>query len=104
MNILITLLIVIIGTAGILIYIFNYKPRSKARVKDLYAEGLDLLIAGKRKAAYQNFKDIIDNPYFLPFSVLFSIFIFYTHRSNIQRMLYGNENRFEKAMIFRKNT
>jgi len=59
-NILITLLIVIIGTAGILIYIFNYKPRSKARVKDLYAEGLDLLIAGKRKAAYQNFKDIID--------------------------------------------
>ena len=60
MHILITLLIVIIGTAGILIYIFNYKPRSKARVKDLYAEGLDLLIAGKRKAAYQNFKEIID--------------------------------------------
>ena len=60
MNILITLLIIIIGTAGILIYIFNYKPRSKARVKDLYAEGLDLIIAGKRKAAYQNFKDIID--------------------------------------------
>ena len=60
MNILIALLIVIIGTAGILIYIFNYKPRSKARVKDLYAEGLDLLIAGRRKAAYQNFKDIID--------------------------------------------
>ena len=50
------------------------------------------------------FKDIIDNPYFLPFTVLLSIFIIYTHRSNIQRMLSGTENRFEKAMIFRKNT
>ena len=60
MNGLITLLIVAFGAGGILIYIFNYKPRSKEKVKDLYAEGLDLLIAGKRKAAYQNFKDIID--------------------------------------------
>ena len=50
------------------------------------------------------FKDIIDNPFFLPFSVLLSIFIFYTHRSNIQRMLSGTENRFANAMIFRKNT
>ena len=58
-NILITLLIVIIGTAGILLYIFNYKRRSKARVKDLYAEGLDLMITGRRKSAYKNFKDII---------------------------------------------
>ena len=48
------------------------------------------------------FKDIIDNPYFLPFTVLLSIFIIYTHRSNIQRMLSGTENRFEKVMIFRK--
>ena len=59
-NILITLLIIALGTGGIIIYIFNYKPHSKAKVKDLYAEGLDLLIAGKRKAAYHNFKDIID--------------------------------------------
>ena len=48
------------------------------------------------------FKNTINNPYFLPFTVLFSIFIFYTHRSNIQRMISGTENRFEKAMIFRK--
>ena len=48
------------------------------------------------------FKDTINNPYFLPFTVLLSIFIFYTHRSNIQRMISGTENRFEKAMIFRK--
>ena len=48
------------------------------------------------------FKNTINNPYFLPFTVLLSIFIFYTHRSNIQRMFSGTENRFEKAIIFRK--
>ena len=48
------------------------------------------------------FKDAINNPYFLPFTIFLSFFIIYTHRSNIKRMLYGTENRFEKAMIFRK--
>ena len=38
------------------------------------------------------------------FTIIFSLFIIFTHRSNISRMLDGNENRFEKAMIFRKNT
>ena len=38
------------------------------------------------------------------FSVIIPLFIIYTHRSNINRMLDGSENRFEKAMIFRKNT
>ena len=61
MNVFITLLIVILGAGGILFYMFNYKPRGQAKVKDLYAEGLDLLIGGKRKAAYQNFKNIIDD-------------------------------------------
>ena len=50
------------------------------------------------------FKDTINNPYFLPFTVFLSFFIFYTHRSNIKRMLDGTENRFEKAMIFRKTS
>jgi len=36
------------------------------------------------------------------FTMIFSLFIIFTHRSNIQRMLNGNENMFEKAMIFRK--
>ena len=48
------------------------------------------------------FKDAINNPYFLPFTIFLSFFIIYTHRSNIKRMLDGTENRFEKAMIFRK--
>ena len=50
------------------------------------------------------FKDAINNPYFLPFTILLSLFIIYTHRSNIKRMLDGTENRFEKAMIFRKKS
>ena len=48
------------------------------------------------------FKDAINNPYFLPFTIFLSFFIIYTHRNNIKRMLDGTENRFEKAMIFRK--
>ncbi len=36
------------------------------------------------------------------FSLLVPWFIIYTHRSNIQRLRSGEENRFEKAMIFRK--
>ena len=36
------------------------------------------------------------------FSLLVAIFITYTHRSNIRRMISGNENRFEKVMIFCK--
>ena len=48
------------------------------------------------------FRDTINNPYYLPFTIFLSFFIIYTHRSNIKRMFDGTENRFEKAMIFRK--
>jgi len=48
------------------------------------------------------FKDTINNPYFLPFTIFLSFFIIYTHRSNIKRMFDGTESHFEKAMIFRK--
>ena len=36
------------------------------------------------------------------FSILMSFFIIFTHRTNIQRMINGNENRFNKIMIFKK--
>ena len=36
------------------------------------------------------------------FSILIPIFILYTHRSNIKRMINGNENKFEKIMLFKK--
>jgi len=38
----------------------------------------------------------------LVFSLLIPWFITFTHRSNIQRIRSGEENRFDKAMIFRK--
>jgi glycerol-3-phosphate acyltransferase PlsY len=38
----------------------------------------------------------------LVFSLLIPWFITFTHRSNIQRIRSGDENRFDKAMIFRK--
>ncbi|MFQ6614255.1 MAG: glycerol-3-phosphate 1-O-acyltransferase PlsY [Fidelibacterota bacterium] len=40
----------------------------------------------------------------LVFSLLVPWFIIYTHRSNILRLREGTENRFEKAMIFRKKS
>ena len=56
---LITLLVLGVVTGGVIVYVLNYKPMRKSKVKDLYAEGLDLLITGKRKSAYKNFQDII---------------------------------------------
>ena len=35
------------------------------------------------------------------FSLLMTLFIIFTHRSNIIRMIEGNENRFEKIMLFK---
>ena len=37
------------------------------------------------------------------FALLIPVFIVFTHRSNIKRMLEGTENRFEKARIFKKS-
>lgn len=36
------------------------------------------------------------------FAIFVTAFIAYTHRSNIERMLAGAENRFEKAMLLRR--
>ena len=36
------------------------------------------------------------------FTIGVSIFLFYTHRENIIRMISGTENKFEKAMIFKR--
>ena len=52
-------MILVLAVVGISVFVLNYKPRRKSRVKDIYAEGLDLMITGRRKSAYKNFKDII---------------------------------------------
>ena len=36
------------------------------------------------------------------FTIGISIFLIYTHRANIKRMLAGKENQFKKVMIFKK--
>tara|TARA_B100001250_G_C19785730_1_gene784035 strand:+ start:348 stop:968 length:621 start_codon:yes stop_codon:yes gene_type:complete len=36
------------------------------------------------------------------FSLLIPFFVIFTHRSNISRLRSGNENKFEKVMIFKK--
>ena len=38
------------------------------------------------------------------FSLLIPLFVIFTHRSNIKRMIAGTENRFEKARIYKKKT
>ena len=36
------------------------------------------------------------------FTIFISIFILYTHRANINRMILGEENRFKNVMIFKR--
>jgi glycerol-3-phosphate acyltransferase PlsY len=38
------------------------------------------------------------------FGIGMGAFITYTHRSNLERMFAGRENRFEKAMLFRRRS
>ena len=52
-------LIVIIVSIPVTLHYLK-KPNHSASIKDLYAEGLDMLIMGKRKKAYKNFKLIIE--------------------------------------------
>jgi len=53
------LVIIIIISIPISLYYFR-NPNKNESLKDLYAEGLDMLVMGKRKVAYKNFKSIID--------------------------------------------
>ena len=42
------------------VYLYNkVSPGNTANLKELYSEGLDMLVSGKRYAAYNNFKQII---------------------------------------------
>jgi glycerol-3-phosphate acyltransferase PlsY len=44
------------------------------------------------------------SPYLIGFACLLAPLIFFTHRSNIRRLLRGEENRFEKLRIFRRRS
>jgi len=55
------IIICFILIAGILAYYLYTKvnPTKKSDIKELYAEGLDMLVSGKKYSAYNNFKEII---------------------------------------------
>ena len=54
-------IIVLVIIALVLIYYYtNIKPLSSMKIRDLYLEGLDLLISGHRKQAYKYFREIIE--------------------------------------------
>jgi len=60
-NIIITLILLIIAAAVVILYVLNYKPRKhRSNIKELYSEGLDMIINGNRRGAYKNFKSIIE--------------------------------------------
>ena len=63
--------------------------------------GLGTMISGIMLSLSAYLLDVSNIHFY--FSVLMSIFILFTHRSNIKRMIKGSENRFEKIMIFKKN-
>ena len=54
--------IFIIGVlaSGLIYYYVKIRPLSAEKIRDLYLEGLDLLISGHRKKAYRYFKKIIE--------------------------------------------
>ena len=59
MTIYYIIVLTVIGLA-VFYYYTNIKSLSSTKIRDLYLEGLDLLISGHRKKAYKYFKEIID--------------------------------------------
>jgi glycerol-3-phosphate acyltransferase PlsY len=65
--------------------------------------GLSTIIATASTIAWAVF--VVDGGVASPFgafTVAMTLFILWTHRANIQRMLAGNENRFAKVMLLRR--
>jgi len=54
---------VVLGSLiGIVVYlVVRFKPSNKTRVKDLYSEGLDMMVLGQLHSAYNCFKTIIQD-------------------------------------------
>ena len=55
------IIIFILLSAGISYYLYTkVNTKQTANLKELYSEGLDMLVSGKRYSAYNNFKEIIE--------------------------------------------
>ena len=63
--------------------------------------GLSTILSTWAIALFALVRDGVDAPMFA-FALAAACFITYTHRSNIQRLRAGNENRFHKVMLLRK--
>jgi glycerol-3-phosphate acyltransferase PlsY len=63
--------------------------------------GLSTVLATWAIVVFTLVHDGLSSPYFT-FSLAMGLFILYTHRSNLQRLMAGNENRFHRAMFWRK--
>jgi len=46
--------------AGLFFYILKLKPNKKTDIKELYSQGLDMMINGLQRSAYNNFKKIVE--------------------------------------------
>ena len=56
---IISIFVLIVLVGGSAFFLLQIKPRKSLGLKDLYSEGLDMLVSGHRKGAYQNFKSIV---------------------------------------------
>jgi len=65
--------------------------------------GLGTMLAPVSMLVYSLIPGVDSPQYFIHFCIFLIFFIIFTHRSNIDRMRKGIENRFDKFMIFRKN-
>ena len=65
--------------------------------------GLSTMLAGLALTiyTYRNYSEGIFSP-FGYFTLGVAIFLIYTHRENINRMINGQENQFKKAMILKR--
>ncbi|SVE52218.1 uncharacterized protein METZ01_LOCUS505072, partial [marine metagenome] len=55
------ILLLLIVTGGGIYYYLALRPGSKSSLRESYSEGLDLLVSGQRKEAYQHFKSIVQH-------------------------------------------
>ena len=57
----ILILFFIIVVSGVIFFLYlKVNPSKSSNIKELYSEGLDMLVSGKRFSAYNNFKEIIE--------------------------------------------
>jgi glycerol-3-phosphate acyltransferase PlsY len=64
--------------------------------------GLATMLAASVLPVWVGFTGLPERSDLFAFLVALAFFIIYTHRSNIQRLREGSENRLEKAMLWRR--